>query len=68
MRFVSWMAHNDPHPYDAELHPFGYTGNKLIDEDGNDAPVTFSEDFVFQGFDPPGYEGKPNPTGISLKG
>ena len=68
MRFVRWMAHNDPHPYNAELHPFGYTGNKLIDEDGNDAPVTFAEDFVFQGFDPPGYEGKPNPTGISLKG
>ena len=68
MRFVRWMAHNDPHPYDAELHPFGYTGNKLVDEDGNDAPVTYSEDFVFQGFDPPGYEGKPNPTGISLKG
>lgn len=68
MRLVRWMAHNDPHPYDAELHPFGYTGNKLVDEDGNDAPVTYSEDFVFQGFDPPGYEGKPNPTGISLKG
>lgn len=68
MRLVSWMAHNDPHPYDAELHPFGYTDNKLVDEDGNDAPVTFSEDFVFQGFDPPGYEGQPNPTGISLKG
>lgn len=68
MRFVRWMARNDPHPYDAELHPYGYTGEKLVDEDGNDAPVTFADDFVFQGFNPPGYENSANPSGISLKG
>jgi len=68
MRFVRWMAKNDPHPYDAKSHPFGYTGNKLVDEEGNDAPVTFEEDYTFKGFNPPGYEDAPNPTGISLKG
>lgn len=67
MRFVRWMAYNDPHPYDTELHPYGYTEAKLVDADGNDAPVTYGE-YTFKGFDPPGYAGATNPTGISLKG
>lgn len=62
MRFVRWLAANDPHPYEADTHPNGYTGEEL------ETPVTFENDFIFQGFDPPGYEGKTNPTGISLKG
>lgn len=68
MRFVRWMAHNDPSPYNAELHPYGYTGELLVDEEGNAAPVTYPATYTFRGFDPPGYEGKTNPTGISLKG
>lgn len=62
MRLVSWMAHNDPSPYDQISHPYGYTGELL------ETPVTFSEDYVFKGFNPPGYEDAENPTGISLKG
>lgn len=68
MRFVRWMAHNDPSPYNAELHPYGYTGALLVDEEGNAAPVTYPATYTFRGFDPPGYENKTNPTGISLKG
>ena len=62
MRFVRWMARHDPNPYDAIEHPFGYTGEML------EEPVTFDTNYVFKGFDPPGYEGTANPTGISLKG
>lgn len=35
--------------------------------DGPTASVVFAP-YTFKGFDPPGYEGKENPTGISLKG
>ena len=59
--FVDWMAHSDPSPYNAETHPFGYTGEELPEA------VTYG-DYTFKGFDPPGYEGKVNPSGISLKG
>lgn len=62
LRLVQWFAENDPSPYDELEHPNGYTGEALP------APVTFANDYVFRGFDPPGYEGKPNPTEISLKG
>ena len=68
LRLARWFAENDPSPYDELEHPNGYTGELLVDEEGNPAPVTFDRDFVFQGFDPPGFEGKPNPTEISLKG
>lgn len=68
MRLVRWMAANDPSPYDPELHPSGYTGNLLVDEHGDPTPVIFPENYTFKGFDPPGYEGATNPTGISLKG
>ena len=43
-RFVKWMCHNDPSPYDIKNHPYGYTGNKL------DEPKTFGE-FTFSGKD-----------------
>lgn len=59
--FVNWMAHNDPSPYNEKDHPYGYTGEDL------EAPVEY-EAYTFKGFDPPGYEGQPNPTGVSLKG
>ena len=59
--FVDWMAHSDPSPYDEKDHPYGYTGEELP------SPITY-EAYTFRGFDPPGYEGKINPTGISLKG
>ena len=36
-------------------------------KEGNGIKVVF-EPYTFKGFDPPGYEGKTNPTGISLKG
>lgn len=65
--FVKWMASCDPSPYDAEKHPHGYTGEKLVDADGNDAPVTYGAK-TFAGFDPPGYEGATNPSNVSLKG
>lgn len=58
--FVDWMAHSDPCQKSND-HPYGYTGEQLP------APVTYGE-YTFKGFDPPGYEGKENPTGISLKG
>ena len=60
--FVQWMASCDPSPYDEVKHPNGYTGNLL------DTPVYYNEPKVFEGFDPPGYEGTENPSGISLKG
>lgn len=59
--FVNWMAHSDPSPYNAESHPYGYTGRKL------DTPATY-EAYTFKGFDPPGYKGTENPSGITLKG
>lgn len=58
--FVDWMAHSDP-CQKSDDHPYGYTGDQLPE------PVTYGE-YTFKGFDPPGYEGKKNPTGISLKG
>ena len=64
--FVEWMASCDPSPYDAEKHPHGYTGEQLVDADGNPTSVTFA-DKKFTGFDPPGYEGQTNPSGTSLK-
>lgn len=68
LRFAEWLATNDPSPYDELEHPNGYTGELLVDEEGNPAPVTFADDYTFRGFDPPGFEGQPNPTEISLKG
>lgn len=65
--FVGWMASCDPNPYDEIEHPNGYTGLPLVDAEGNPTTVTF-EKKRFEGFDPPGYEGTPNPSGISLKG
>ena len=62
LRLAEWFATNDPSPYDELSHPNGYTGEELPE------PVTFTDDFVFAGFDPPGYENQPNPTEISLKG
>lgn len=59
--FVAWMASCDPNPYDAEKHPHGYTEENLS------APVTYGAK-TFAGFDPPGYEGTANPSGMSLKG
>ena len=35
--------------------------------DGDGISVAF-DTYTFKGFDPPGYEGKSNPTGVSLKG
>ena len=64
--FVKWMASCDPCPYDAEKHPNGYTGDRLVDKDGNPTSYTFDKK-KYLGFDPPGYEGKINPSGISLK-
>lgn len=43
-RFVQWMCLSDPSPYDADLHPHGYTGAAL------EAPVTF-DTFIFSGKD-----------------
>ena len=65
--FVGWMASCDPNPYDEVKHPNGYTGLPLVDAEGNPTTVTF-ENKKFEGFDPPGYEGTPNPSGVSLKG
>ena len=59
--FVDWMAHCDPSPYNAEEHPYGYTGEAL------ENPVTYGV-YTFKGFNPPGYENAENPTGITLKG
>ena len=59
--FVNWMAHSDPSPYNAKSHPYGYTGREL------DTPVTYGA-YRFKGFDPPGYKGTENPSGITLKG
>ena len=61
------MASCDPNPYDEVKHPNGYTGLPLVDAEGNPTTVTF-ENKKFEGFDPPGYEGTPNPSGVSLKG
>jgi hypothetical protein len=55
------MAESDPSPYHPDAHPHGYTGEEL------ETPVEFTT-YTFKGFDPPGYEGKENPTGVSLKG
>lgn len=41
--------------------------NIIPAESGTGVSVKF-DTYTFKGFDPPGYEGKPNPTGISLKG
>jgi hypothetical protein len=61
------MVSCDPCPYDEIDHPHGYTGELLRDENGNPTTVTYEEK-IFEGFDPPGYEGTPNPTNVSLKG
>ena len=61
LNFVDWMASCDPSPYDADKHPYGYTGEELP------APVEYGP-YTFKGFDPPGFEGTESPTGISLKG
>ena len=56
VRFVNWMA---------DSNPVAATNTSIID-----LPVeqrTF-EPYTFKGFNPPGYEGEENPTGISLKG
>ena len=50
--FVNWMAASNPK---------GAT-NEPLDEE-----ITYGA-YTFKGFDPPGYEGKPSPTGITLKG
>ena len=60
--FVKWMSSCDPSPYDPDNHPNGYTGEEL------EVPVEYSQPKVFEGFDPPGYEGTENPSGVSLKG
>ena len=65
--FVRWMSSCDPSPYDEIKHPNGYTGELLKDEEGNPITITF-EPKTFEGFDPPGYEGAENPSGMSLKG
>ena len=62
LEFVKWMSSCDPSPYDPDNHPNGYTGELL------ETPVEYPQPKVFQGFDPPGYEGTENPSGISLKG
>ena len=56
--FVNWMAASNPK--DA-------TGEPLVDETGNPITVEYKT-YEFKGFDPPGYEGTPNPSGVSLKG
>jgi hypothetical protein len=35
-------------------------------ESGTEVKVKF-DSYTFKGFDPPGYEGKENPTGVSIK-
>ena len=53
LRLVKWMS---------ECNPNGATGAALAQT------AEYKEPKVFIGFDPPGYEGTNNPTGISLKG
>ena len=50
--FVNWMC---------DCNPAAATGEDLPSSE------TYGE-YKFKGFDPPGFEGKANPTGISLKG
>lgn len=61
LEFENWMASCDPRPYDADIHPFGYTGEELPN------PVTYGE-YTFKGFSPPGFENQDSPSGVSLKG
>ena len=68
LRLVEWFASCDPNPKDEINHPNGYTGEPLLDGDGNPMSITYGN-YTFQGFAPPGYSLEDeDPTRVTLAG
>lgn len=50
IRFVNWMAENDPSPYDAINHPYGYKTKELYGEEAKLPETEIYGDYTFKGF------------------